>query len=95
MIEVVGDPCGQKLPQCHGAELRVPPAAVEVCVRQAQRRQLAEVVPAQRRELVEQGRQRLSLRICKLRQTIEPVEGPRLPVFQVILARGTQSVRSP
>ena len=57
MIEVVRHPRGEELAQRHDAELRVPSAAVEIGLRQAQRRQLAEVLSPQRRELVEQAGQ--------------------------------------
>ena len=55
---------------------------VEVGVGQPQRRQLAEVFLAQRRELVEQAGQRSALRHRDLREAIELVEGPRLAALQ-------------
>src|SRR5437016_5549498 len=40
VIEVVRDPRGEELAQCHRAELRMPPATIEVRIRQPQRREL-------------------------------------------------------
>ena len=61
MIEVMRDPCGQQLTECHNAELRVSPATLEVRVRQSQRREFAEAFPGERRKLVEQAGQRSAL----------------------------------
>ena len=73
MIEIVGHPCGEELTERHGAELRVPAATIKISIGQAESFQLAKVVLAQRRKLVEQAGQRSSLRRLELRKAIELV----------------------
>jgi len=82
VIEIVRHPCRQELAQRHDAELRVTTRTVEVRIGQAQRRQLAEIGLAQRREFLEQTGQRSSFRHRELREAIERVEGPPLAVLQ-------------
>src|SRR6185503_8611433 len=56
--------------------------AIEVRVAQAHRREVAQALPPQRRELVEQDRQRLSLGFSELRESIERLERACLALLQ-------------
>src|SRR6266850_7211740 len=58
------------------------PATVEVVGAQMQRFERSQVFPAQRRELVEQARERSSFRFHKLREAIELLEWLRLAVVE-------------
>src|SRR6266487_1909382 len=61
VIEVVSHPCRQQLAQRHDAQLGMAPAPVEIRRRQTESRQLAKACLAERREFVEQARERASL----------------------------------
>ena len=95
VVQVVRHPRRQQLPQRHDAELGVAAAPIQIGPGHAERRQLPQVVLAQRRELVEQAGERASFRERGLREAIERVERPRLALLRMIRARGTQSVCSP
>src|SRR5262249_59600728 len=95
VIEVVRHPGGEELTERHDAERGVSPSAIEVGVRQAQGFQVAQVVPAQRRELVQQARERSPLRRGELREPIELVEYVRLTVLQNDSDPGHPVGRSP
>jgi hypothetical protein len=82
VIEVVRHPGRQQLAQRHDAKLGMTAAAIEIRGGQAQSRELAQAGLPQRREFVEPAGQRSLLRLCKLRKTIEGVEGARFAVLQ-------------
>src|SRR2546422_7285609 len=82
MVEIVRDPGCQELAQCHNAELRMTPAAIEIRRAHVERSQLPEIRLSERREVVEKIGQRPSGRRPKLGEPIESLERARLTVLQ-------------